>query len=285
MPRLAVTVLANTRAHLFAWCAAVLSLGAGCSDDDPSRGNACGGHGELHGDHCHCEPGFVLSDDQLSCVHAQDTAGDGHDHDAGNEPDVGADTGPQDEEELNFSSPNARAATGAAEDGGQVWLLEASGGDAVLTLELYEGFGGPTSPGVVAMTNAETNYATCGTCLILQTGCYAHDDHFHCERTFMPRAEGQVRFDVIGANAGDRLAGELQELVFQEVSIGADFQTAPVDDGAVLRLATWAFDVTLSTLGGSEGECGGHGHMHGNTCHCDPGYRLDPDNPALCIPA
>ncbi len=34
-----------------------------------------------------------------------------------------------------------------------------------------------------------------------------------------------------------------------------------------------------------EGEevCGGHGHMDGDTCHCDENYELDPDDPANCI--
>ncbi|WP_181197578.1 hypothetical protein [Enhygromyxa salina] len=163
-------------------------------------------------------------------------------------------------------------------------MLEASDGDAVLTLEIYEAFGGPTSPAVVDITEAETNYATCGTCLILQTGCVAHEDHFDCERTFMPRAEGQVHLHVLGANAGEQFAGELLDLVFQEVSIGEDLQTEPVADGELLDLDAWAFDVQLDALGGAQEECGGHGHLHDGHCHCDPGYELDPEDPTQCIP-
>ena len=30
-------------------------------------------------------------------------------------------------------------------------------------------------------------------------------------------------------------------------------------------------------------ECGGHGHLHGDVCHCDEGYVLDPDDPTNCV--
>lgn len=297
-----------------------LIFGAGCTHDDPLTASTCGGHGELHGERCHCDPGFALSDDELSCVpehdatgddhdlghgggddhdlggdagHGEeelDAAGDDHDHDVGDDHDLGGDDydlggdAGHGEEELAFSPSNVRAATGAADDGTQVWLLEASDGGALLALEIYEAFGGPTSPAVVDITDAETSYATCGTCLILRTGCAAHGDHFHCERTFMPRAEGQVHFDALGAGAGERLTGTVLGLVFQEVSIREDFQTELVEDGAVLHLDMWGFDVPLEALDGAGEECGGHGHLHGDHCHCDPGYRLDPNDPAQCIP-
>ncbi len=31
-------------------------------------------------------------------------------------------------------------------------------------------------------------------------------------------------------------------------------------------------------------ECGGHGHLHGTSCHCDPGYKQDPEDEGMCIP-
>jgi hypothetical protein len=51
-------------------------------------------------------------------------------------------------------------------------------------------------------------------------------------------------------------------------------------------LDAWTFDATLEAFGGGEpeAECGGHGQLHGDHCHCDPGYRLDPQNPRNCIP-
>ncbi len=30
-------------------------------------------------------------------------------------------------------------------------------------------------------------------------------------------------------------------------------------------------------------ECGGHGHMHNGECHCDEGYKVDPDDNTQCI--
>jgi len=30
-------------------------------------------------------------------------------------------------------------------------------------------------------------------------------------------------------------------------------------------------------------ECGGHGHIDGDHCHCDTGYVLDPDDPLNCV--
>lgn len=276
--------LVGARTSLVASLLTGLVLGAGCADDNTAANPECGGHGELHGDHCHCDPGFAVSDDESSCVPEQDGVSD-QDHDAGNDHDHGSDAGHGDEDvELDFSPSDTRAATGTADDGTQVWLLDAADGDTVLGLEIYEAFGGPTSPGVVDITDAETDYATCGTCVVLQTGCVAHDDHVHCEHTFMPRADGRVHLDAIGTNAGEQLTGQLLGLVFQEVTIGEGFQTEPVADGMVLHLDAWAFDIQLEALGGAEQECSGHGHMHGDHCHCDPGYRLDPEDPTQCIP-
>jgi hypothetical protein len=30
-------------------------------------------------------------------------------------------------------------------------------------------------------------------------------------------------------------------------------------------------------------ECGGHGHLHGTACHCDTGYKQDPEDEGMCI--
>lgn len=261
---------------------------AGCSGDD-NRGGLppppCNGNGELHDDHCHCDPGFVTSADELSCLPAPDAGTS--DNDAGVNPDAGSsDAGSSDAGVggFSFEPSQTRGATGAGASGKLMWLLEASDGDTLLALEIYEEFGGPISPGLVDLTAPETNYATCGTCLLLRTGCTAHGDHFDCERTFMPRAEGQVRFDALGTNSGERLTGEFLSVVFQQVTIGSNFETQPVADGDILYLDPWTFDVQLEALGGAEPECGGHGHLHGGECHCDSGYRLDPSDPTNCVP-
>lgn len=30
-------------------------------------------------------------------------------------------------------------------------------------------------------------------------------------------------------------------------------------------------------------ECGGYGHLHGDHCHCDDGYTVDPDDHTMCV--
>ncbi|MGK0360238.1 MAG: hypothetical protein ACI9U2_002551 [Bradymonadia bacterium] len=284
------------RSATFTACTLIgLTLSA-CTDNDPQDTPVieleCGAHGALHGDHCHCDPGFSLTDDEMSCVTQLDqgeTLDIGADM-AEMQPDAGGDARipdmghGNDIPALQFAPASTRAMTGNGDDGSRIWSLEAMDDDVRMRLEIYEGFGGRTSPGVVEMTSAEASYATCGTCLILQTGCVAHGDHFDCERTFMPRVTGQLRLDAMGASAGDRFAGECLSLQFEEVVIDANFETRSVPNGAVLRLDSWAFDAPLEGLGGAEEECNGHGHQHGEQCHCDAGYRRDPEDSKQCIP-
>ena len=83
---------------------------------------------------------------------------------------------------------------------------------------------------------------------MLRTGCVAHNDHYDCTSTFMPKAEGEMHIDAIGAAAGDNLTAELKDLVFQEVTIGQNYSTTPVADGDQLHLEAWSFDVQLEAL-------------------------------------
>ena len=180
-------------------------------------------------------------------------------------------------------------AIGTRSDGTQVWLLEAVDGDKVLEMSIYEAYGGPTSPANVEMTEAETSYSTCGTCLVLRTGCIAHNGHYDCRRAFMPRAEGTIFLDELGASPGGSISGEMVDLVFQEVLISDRGRTNVVTDGAVLNFDPWEFDLRLGSLGnggggGAQEECSGHGRLHGDHCDCDPGYRPDPQNAMACIP-
>lgn len=271
----------------FTWLALGFVFNAGCSDDETTSDTVCGGHGELHEDHCHCDPGFVSTDDETSCIPESDS-GSEHVHDAGSDHDVDHDhdhdVDPDHDHELDFVPSEVSGATGVADDGSRIWLLEAVDGGAVLSVELYESFGGPTAAGSVDITEEEASYATCGTCLILQTGCVAHDDHVHCEQTFMPRAEGRVHFDELGAAGGEDWSGELLGIVFQEVTIAEDYTTQVVADGDEQHLDEWTFDVVLADLDGGEEECSGHGHLHGDVCHCDTGYQLDPNDSTKCIP-
>ncbi|WP_426744878.1 DUF3466 family protein [Myxococcus faecalis] len=62
---------------------AVLMVSCGSSDEPgPDETTECGGHGHLHGDHCHCDEGYVA--DGLTCVVAEEPViecgGHGHLH-------------------------------------------------------------------------------------------------------------------------------------------------------------------------------------------------------------
>lgn len=210
---------------------------SGCGGTNDTDIAECGDHGELHGDHCHCDDGYTLSDDGSSCEQVQEVDATEDNSNSNQATD------------LSFSPASSQGAVGDAQDGSKVWLLEAIDGDTILKIELYAGYGAPTSPGIVSITANETDYATCGTCVMLRTGCVAHNDHYDCTGTFMPKAEGEVHIDAIGSAVGESLSGELKDLVFQQVSIGQNYSTTPVANGDQLRLDTWSFDVELEAMG------------------------------------
>ena len=258
--------------------------------DNNDSEDACGEHGEMHDEHCHCDEGYTEVDgtcvEDVPVVDMDMGMGDEDmSPDQGGEEDMGQDQGPDEPSMLAFDPPLERGSVGTGEGGDHLWLLEAVQEGTILRLELYEAYGAPTQPGSVTLNAMETNYATCGTCIILQTGCEAHGDHLHCDATFMPEAGGTVNIDEIGTSVGSSLTGSLEGITFREVSIAQDYETSDVAGGQRLLLSPYNFDVTLEALGGSEPteECGGHGHLHGSHCHCDPGYQVDPQDPANCI--
>jgi len=199
------------------------TLGTGCGD---SKDAICGGNGEMHDSHCHCDSGFVLSADGNSCDPASESEST----------EYGGDF---------IFSPSAVQASVETSNGSQIWILDAIEDDVQLRLEIYESYGGISSPGSITIDDVETNYATCGTCLLLKTGCIEHGDHYDCSRTFMPIAGGEVDIENIGTNASDELTGQLLGVIFQEVTIGQDYQTQSVVDGEEIHLAPWSFDTLL----------------------------------------
>lgn len=215
----------NFSQKLFLFIVICFSLLTSCAEED-AKDLVCGGNGEMHDDHCDCDSGYVLSDDGNSCDPAPESE----------EVQYGGD--------FVFEASEIQASTGT-DNNSQIWLLEARADDVHLKIEIYEQYGGISSPGSITIDDVEANYATCGTCLLLQTGCAAHGDHFHCERTFMPKVGGEVHIDKIGTNAGDELAGELLGVVFQEVTIGQNYQSQPVVDGEEIALTPWSFDTLL----------------------------------------
>ena len=182
----------------------------------------------MHGEHCHCDDGYALSGDGVSC----ETESNANNVDTSNG--------------FAFDPQQVQALTGT-ENNTQMWILEAIEDDVQLSLEIYESFGGLSSPGSAVIDENETNYATCGNCIVLQTGCSLHGDHYHCERTFMPKSGGEIHIDQIGRSAGEAFIGELLGIEFQEVSIAQDYQTNAISDGDMFTLNPWSFETELSS--------------------------------------
>jgi len=278
----------------FAALAGLLLVASGCDDGEPAAANPCGEHGEWHEDHCHCDQGYSLSP-AGTCVSttpapstdaaAAATPPDASQPDASNPgPDVPTPPDDANTGEWTFTPSTTRASIGNVADGSRVWVMEGLDGLYVLSVEFYERYGAPTAPGTYPVQQHETDYATCGTCIILATECTMNGQSLSCAKELMPRAEGEVFLSAMGTSPGQRITGELRSLVFQEVTRASDYTTTVVAGGDVMDLSLWAFDMELNPLEGPGPVCGGHGHPHGNVCHCDPGYQTDPTDPMNCIP-
>lgn len=265
----------------------------------------CGGHGELHVDHCDCEPGYAPDpQDPLTCVatdqpQPEECGGHGHLHDGVCACDAGFVPDPQDPlkcvaeqpamgQTLSFTPTVSSALWGLDGDGKDSWIYKAqSGTSAQITIENLVGFGANAQPGAYAISAADQGYDTCGFCVVLETGCSAHDDHLHCAKTYMPKA-GNYRLTQLDRMVGGRFAGKLEGVVFQQVTIdNTTLKTTPVAGAPELRMSmdmVWSAPLRAAQDPNAQ-ECSGHGHLHGDTCHCDPGYRLDPQDKGKCIPS
>ena len=235
-----------------------------CDDPEP-RAASCGPHGVVHGDHCDCDTGYREVDglcvprvadtsDTTDTTPDLDTTPDTDPADTTPDldttpdttpdtPDV-ADVGPE-PTALDLSSASSAAYAMTGDDGSKFWVFEVEALPYVLSLELYPTYGGPDAAGTVQITAAETDYGTCGTCLVLQTGCEAHGDHFHCDRVFMPEVGGAVVLTALGTRTGASFAGHLHDIVFREVEIAQDYTTTPVVGGARFAVEHWDFETTL----------------------------------------
>ena len=166
--------------------------------------------------------------------------------------------------------------------GARVWVLSSAPAPVELQLELYEEYGGPTRPSRVALDDRATDYARCSICLRVQSGCAGEGEARRCAQTWMPQAGGRVIIDALGEAQGAAFAGAIQGVTMVPVQIDPESLATQVVDGEPRVLSDLPFGVPLE---GPPAECGGHGHAHGNHCHCDPGYRPDPDDPLNCVEA
>jgi hypothetical protein len=157
--------------------------------------------------------------------------------------------------------------------GGEVWRFGARSGTFTVDLESYTEYGGLAAPGSYMLRATDSSYADCAFCLVIRRGNERYMPVFDADKT--------VTFSAVGKRAGERFTGTVnQTLQFREVTINLQtFATVDVPNGKRLSVAGFGFDVQLQPP-----ECGGHGHLHGATCHCDPGYRLDPIDPRSCVP-
>ena len=218
-------------------CLVLVACGSSSSSKDSATA-PCGGHGEMddaHG-HCHCDEGFDLSADGMDCVpSAEQDIDDGPGGSGGN--DTGA----------AGSNFHPDSVVGVLYDGARPYqVLTAKEGRTWLSIENYPSLGGAAGPETRSVGSAESNYATCGVCVMLQFGCQVHGDHSHCNTTLMPEVGGEISFDALGSDAGDAWSGSLSGVRFVEVTInGRTDETTPVADGETFDLGTWSFDVTL----------------------------------------
>ncbi len=180
------------------------------------------------------------------------------------------------------TTPPSGDARGAF-DGGAAWGYESKDSDAVLVIEAHAGAGGPMSAGRHTIGPDDVSYATCGLCVILETGCKERRGRRQCAKAFMPVEGGAVSLSRIELEEGGVVAGALDDLVLREVQIGSDGSTQPVPDGETLCVSAHTFTAIMTAASGGE-ECGGHGHAHGDHCHCDEGYVPDPADDTRCVP-
>ena len=127
-----------------------------------------------------------------------------------------------------------------------VWVLTAKQSETWLSIENYPSFGGASDAETRTLDDTEVNYATCGVCVLLKTGCQQHGDHGHCSATYMPEEGATISFDQLDDEAGGNWSGSLSSIVFVEVSIDGDtYETTPIEDGDTIELDSWDFDVIL----------------------------------------
>jgi hypothetical protein len=255
---------------------------AACGEPPPGP---CEPFGRRHKNHCHCDPGYEEGPEPLTCVPERapsprpSPADAGVDADAAASPSDASTTIDGGEASRRAWSVTLEAAEVNVDDRGQrTWVYRAQGAaQGLLRIEVYEAFGGPSQPGQVVLTAADTDFATCGVCVRLSDQCVVGRG---CARTFMPREGGVVVLEAMGTMPGERFAGRLEGLQFDEVMIDAQsLSTARVPGGVSFALDDFAW-----SLGLPEPPCGGHGTLHGDHCHCDPGYRPDPRDPLRCVP-
>ncbi len=235
---------------------------------------SCGGHGQWRESYCRCNQGYTWTEDRKSCMPIAQS------------PEVE----PWSPEGFSFMPMDLMGTSSELDGGAQLWRVTGSDDDAGATLliEIRQPPETSITPGVVAFDDAQTSYETCSVCVVLRTDCEFIGNEWLCRHTFMPQAQGELSLDAIEASVGSRLAGELSDLMFQEVNIGSGFVTTPLTGGFTVPLERLAFDVTIEEPNTDEPQqdepCNGNGVLHSDHCECFPGYRSPPGDLLSCLP-
>jgi hypothetical protein len=212
------------RQVFFALAPLLLPIACADSQSVDEDGDGCGPNAsfsEEHG-HCHCDDGF----EKVGTACLADT----EDDDSNGAPAI----------DLNGAVITGQSTT--ASDGSAVYIVQAVAGATVARIEGYVGFGAPEAPASVTLSGDELDYATCSVCVVVQQGCDAHGDHFHCDRTLMPSG-GEVVFETLVL--GQTVGGHLHGVDLQEVTIADDFRSTPVAGGVQARIGHWDFSAAL----------------------------------------
>ena len=187
----------------------------------------------------------------LAGCDGSDNSGDGAPGTGGSDADAGGDAGDMgaDSDFAHIDGapfePNSVEGTFFAEED-PVWVLIAKEGSSWIHIENYAGFGGASGAETRTLDATEVNYATCGVCVMLKTGCTPHGDHAHCSTTYMPEAGSRITFDELGSDVGEVWAGSVSPIRFVEVSMNTStFETTPVEGGDRIELDAWDFDIVL----------------------------------------
>lgn len=123
--------------------------------------------------------------------------------------------------------------------------------DALL-IELYAGLGDPpplSGPGsyTLGASLAERSYHSCGTCIMLYTGCAEGGG---CEKSYFAIA-GELEVQ----SWGERFTGQLKNLELMEVTMDSQFRTTPVPNGEGYCIEEYPFDAPVNPRCESDDDC------------------------------
>ena len=137
-----------------------------------------------------------------------------------------------------FAAGTESGAIGSSEQ----WAFQAykPDGTAFVSVSSLADWNGPMTTGSYSLDGI--NYKDCGLCLLAGTGC---DGGQNCSKVFYA-SEGTVNVTSLGAAEGETLAGLLEGVVFEEVTIAEDYTSTPVSGGDTWCFNEYAFNETIA---------------------------------------